>query len=152
MLYYLPAHRLLNDVVDLVAVRLVENWRIAVIVIVVCIIAACVLVVRVVRVVMVCGCPVEWTLGVRHLDIVVVIADHLPVVRTQSVLVLVMVLVELDHGELLLERACALLFHCDAMLHIIVIAALVLAGCLDHVAIVRTVFLDVGLMACGRIS
>ena len=136
-LLLLSAHRLLNDVVDLVAVRFVEHWRV-------------VRIAAVSMMVMVCGCPVKRALRVRHLDIVV-IADHLTVVRAQSVLVLVMVLVELYHGELLLKRACALLLHHDAMLHVLVIAALVLAGGLNHMSIICTVLLDVGLVARRRV-
>lgn len=63
-----------------------------------------------------------------------------------------MVLVELDHGELLLERASALLLHGDAVLQVLVVSALVLGRSFDHLAVVRTVFLRVSLMAGRRVS
>ena len=66
-------------------------------------------------------------------------------------LVLVMVLVELDHGELLLERARALLLHCDAMLQVLVVSALVLACSFNHLAVVGTMLLGVGLMPGRRV-
>ena len=62
-------------------------------------------------------------------------------------LVLVMVLVELDHGELLLKRASSLLFHSDTMLDVLVVSTLVLARSFDHLAVVCALFLSVSLMS-----
>ena len=58
-----------------------------------------------------------------------------------------MVLVELDHGELLLKRASALLLDSDAIIHILLISALVLTGSIDHMSIVGAVLLRISLVS-----
>ena len=150
MLLLLSSHRLLNDIVDLVAVRFVENWRVVprgrVVDVLRVRVHVMVVSTAVLMVVMVCGGAVQRAFGIRHLDGIRVVAHHFPVVRAQSVLVLVMVLVELDHGELLLERTCPLLLNRDTMLHVLMISTLILAGSLYHVSIICTVLLDVGLV------
>ena len=132
----LSSHCLLYYVVDLVGVRFVENWRVHI------------LLLLPMMVMMMCG-SVERALRIRHLYRI--FTHHLAIVRAQSVLVLVMVLVKLDHGEFLLKRTCALLLHGDAMLQVLVVSALVLARSFHHLTVVGTILFRVGLMPGRRV-
>ena len=131
-IHLLAAHRLLDDVVHLVGVGLVEGGR--------------------VRPVVVRARAVQWALRIRHLH--VVLALHLPVLGGPMVLrrVLLMVLVELDHRELLLQRARSLLLsQCALLLHMLVSPLLSRRG-IHHLAVVGAVLFRVGLVAHGRVS
>lgn len=126
----LPAHSLLYYVIHFMRVRFVEHRLVS-----------CSLW----WVVMVPSGAMERAFRVCHFHSV--LADHLPIVRTQSVLVLVMVLVEFNHGEFLLKRTSPLLLYSHSLLKVLVISALVLTRSIDHLTIVCTMLFRISLVA-----
>ena len=82
---------------------------------------------------------VKRALRVRHLD--GVFTGHLCVVRPDPILILVVVLIQFNHRELLLKRAGPVLLSHSASLHVMVVSPLVLRGGLNHLPIIGAVLL-----------
>ena len=85
------------------------------------------------------GSPVKRALRVRHLHSV--FTGHLCVVRPDPILILIVVLIQFNHRELLLKRAGPVLLSHGALLHVVVISPLVLRGSLNHLPIIGAVLL-----------
>ena len=102
-------------------------------------------------VVMVMGsCAMEWTLRVCRFHNI--LTDHFPVVGPQPVLILVMILIQFDHRELLLQRASPVLLRYGPCVVHVLISALIMRRSLDHLTVVCTMLFRVGLVTSGRIG